>query len=303
MAVSSGPQANPGSAAPAARSLFGVGLLAYNRTLLRLVLYSYNAVSLAILSYLHCQPLGQYGSRMYSEPSVDCTSARYQALLPAFLAGLVLFVIGIPVALFCLLLRHRLAAARQRRLAASLSENERAEQALQQRVSHARYGLLYAAYRSSCWYWSCVLLLERAVLIFVFVFLPAPASFVWLTALNVGILSTHMMIAPYRRRGDNRLEAVLLTVLALQTAMLSLYPPSRLSSTLLTAITAVVVVPALLLRLVLWLADRPRVKQALASCGLVDALQRWSRTPLCLSLAACCTTRKSQAIEDEDEQL
>ena len=111
------------------------------------------------------------------------------------------------------------------------------------RVAFARYGLLYASYRDSCWYWSCMVLLERQLLFLVFVFVPAPASYHWLTAVNVSILTTHLLVRPHRLQRDNVLEAALLLLLCLQTSITPLYAKQSLSNALAAVVSAVVVAP------------------------------------------------------------
>jgi hypothetical protein len=240
-------------------------LLAYNRTLLRLLLYSYNNFSLAILTFFHCQPLDSvHGSRLYSFPSVSCTSAGYRALLPAFIGALVVIVLGGPLALLLLLCRQRRAAAEAARLRPVLDEAEAAKQALAARIAYARYGLLYASYRDDCWYWSCVVLLQRAVVISLFVFVPSPAAFTWLTAVNLSILTTQLIVQPNRSGRDNRLETVLLFVLCLQTMIAAQYPPSPVTNAVAAMVSSIILIPALALRAVLWAASKPTVRWAAA---------------------------------------
>jgi hypothetical protein len=292
---------------PHSLQLLGVSVLAYNRTLLRVVLYSYNNLSLALVSFFHCQQLdAAHGRRMYSYPSISCSSGVYLRLLPAFVVGLILVPLGFPMMLFLLLLRHR---RQQSRRTPALSAGEASAQELASRTAYARYGMLYASYRDECWYWSCVVLLQRMTLIIVFVFVPSPASFHWLTAINLSILTTHLLVRPYRSRRDNVLEAGLLFLLGLQTSLLPLYPPALVNNTLAALVSAVIILPAVLLQLALWLAQKPRVR-AVAASSTAWLQQRTSqmrlRLPVLLSRAGSRSALSHPAdssSSNEDDEL
>ena len=285
-------------------SLLGVGLLGYNRTLLRLVLFSYNNVTLALVSFFHCQRLdAAHGSRMYAYPSLSCASDTYTRLLPAFAIGLALVVPGLPLALFLLLRRHR----GDQQLAAAHHAGQGGAAALAGRVAYARYGLLYASYRSECWYWSCVVLLQRMTLILVFVFVPAPAAFTWLTAVNVSILSLHSLVRPHRAVRDNLLESGLLLLLCLQSTLFTLYPPSLTTNSLALLLSSAVMIPALLLRLALWCAQKPGVRAAAASSA-AWMRQRCGQLGLTLSLQpapahSLSTAPRTSSDSSHDDEL
>ena len=284
--------------------LWGVGLLAYNRSLLRLLLYSYNNVSLAILTFFHCQPLdASHGSRLYSYPSVDCTSSAYRKLLPAFIAALILLVLGGPVALLLLLYRHRRAAQQPAGTAAEAVRQDRAA-----RIAYARYGLLYAAFRDSCWHWSGVGLLQRAALILVLVFVPASEAFTWLSALNLSFLTTHVLVQPYRSCRDNRTDSALLFLLTLQTIMYAHYPPSGVTNAVAAVVSAIVIVSALALKAAEWAARRPAVQfAATRALGWLRqrsaALSAWRPASAASAVSRSCVDSNALLQDKENEEL
>jgi hypothetical protein len=98
---------------------------------------------------------------------------------------------------------------------------------------------------------------------------------------NVSIL----LVRPHRSHRDNMLEAALLLLLCLQTSLIPLYTQQTVNNTIAAVVTAVVIAPALLLQVTVWLAQKPSVRAAaVASAAWIRqrGSQPWLRLPLCL---------------------
>jgi hypothetical protein len=68
-----------------------------------------------------------------------------------------------------------------------------------------------------------VVLLRRAMLVSLFVFLPANAVLTWTSAANVTIFATHVLCWPFQHAADNWMECMTLLVLSWQPLMLAAY--------------------------------------------------------------------------------
>ena len=178
----------------------GVSVYAFHRTFLRLILYSYSGLSLLTLSLLHCQPLGgQHGSRLHAYPQIDCSSQQYRQLLPLFIVLMVGLVVSVPLAMFCFLYRRRLH--------------------FQSQPEHhffALYGTLYGAYKPAYWYWTVVVLVRRAVLVVLIVFVDTDDFATWAVTFNVLVLTSHVVTWPFAHVADNWMETLSLMALSWQ---------------------------------------------------------------------------------------
>ena len=233
----------------------------YSCTLIRLLLYGYTSTAELTLSYLHCQPVGAYGSFLQDWPAVSCSSPQYRALLPVVIALLLLLVVIPPAALTALLwlqrerIARRMTAAHSASASASgaagsyLAVQDGGADSLLARVSD-KLELLYAVYRPGCSWYAVVGLLRRLLLVAVFVFAPPASAFLWLAMACGCLLMLHCMLWPYRRRVDNAGEWLTLLALFLQCGCIAQTPlpwsgteatAARLSSVLL-----LVVLPAAL---------------------------------------------------------
>ena len=266
-------------------TMWSVSLYPYYHTLLRVLLYSYTSITQLILSFFHCQSLDSYGSRMFPYPSIGCGSSKYLTLRWAFVAGGAVFILGFPLALLAMMAR-RTPSAEQRSPAAlpqaaeddgrSSDDSEDASDAPAPhggpeaesmagvsdasdcvlpssavRSMDARFQLLCSSFRPEYWYWTVVVLLRRALLIFISVFVPLPAMYSVATAINVCVLSTHFLCWPYALQDDNWLEALLLFIICMETILLSSSPFPFVSDATREISAALIIVPVLVVELLL----------------------------------------------------
>ena len=110
-----------------------------------------------------------------------------------------------------------------------------------------------------------VVLLRRLLIAAVLVLVRDSSVWVWLSLCNFSFAVSHARLWPYARRRDNRAELCLFS-LALQTTLLSVWPPSNHSAGLLASLLLCVLIPLAAL-----LASSVPSLQAFASRG-ADAL-------------------------------
>jgi hypothetical protein len=262
-------------------TLWSVSLYPYYHTLLRVLLYSYTSITQLILSFFHCQSLDSYGSRMFPYPSIDCGSSEYLTLRWAFVAGGAVFILGFPLALLAVMARRSHSAEQalpeaaedegrfsddpedasdapephgdpEAKSAARLSEaSDPVLPSAPDRFMDARFQLLCSPFRPEYWYWTVVVLLRRALLIFISVFVPLPAMYSVATAINVSVLSTHFLCWPYALQDDNWLEALLLFIFCMETVLLSCAPFPFVSDAIREISAALTIVPVLVVELLL----------------------------------------------------
>ena len=91
---------------PTGDSVRGV-LVFHLRTLVRLCLFSYNAVTLVSLACFHTRDVREFGARLWQYPTIGTGDPSYAALAVLFTVVLVCVVLGGPVALMAYLVRCR----------------------------------------------------------------------------------------------------------------------------------------------------------------------------------------------------
>jgi hypothetical protein len=214
----------------------------YGRSLVRLMLFSYNSLSAVTIAFFHLRPLGVYGWRLDVYPTIDPHSAAYRAMQPLMIALLVFAVVGAPLLLLAALLwlRHRKLIgapdAEGTAVAAEDGEDEpltaKAQPPPSLSVGSASDSLpllLPAAamvtetYQPRYWMMAVVNLMRRLLLIVILTFVTTSVN-TWLTACNTLMLLLHLLTWPYKREADNSLEAWTLAGLVAQTTVLSAYP-------------------------------------------------------------------------------
>ena len=192
----------------------------YNRTFIRLGLFSYNTIANVGVAYFHTRPLGEYGRRLWRYPSIDPSSPTYRHLEPLMITLLAVPVLGSPLLLagYLIWLRRRgraLAVA-----AGSLTVETDAAAYVDSSVLNA---VVTEAFKPRFRILGVLALVRRLVLILLLTFVVhAPNS--WLSAVNFAILAVHLSCWPYRVDRDNWLETLTLSALCLQTTILSAYP-------------------------------------------------------------------------------
>lgn len=130
------------------------------RTAIALFPFSFNALLQTSLQFFDCMDVYQ-GSVVRAFPAVSCQSQEYMRLTPLFITMLVLTVVLIPALLTLVLVRQ-----------AYFLHGFANGNGL--RVAHFRavWGVLYEPFRLSWCFWGLVLLIRRAVLVSLSVFLP-----------------------------------------------------------------------------------------------------------------------------------
>ena len=206
-------------------------LLLYKQSLIRLLLFSYNAVTSVTFTFFYTQDLEVLGRRLHEYPSISVNDALYKGLIPLMVLMLMAAVLGGPAVLLCYLSRLR---KRMAFITATDPATARAAMGSKHDLMYERQMLsvspafaLLLIYRPSCWYFTVVMLLRRLLLIVVLIFTSSGSAYVWLTVINFGYLYFHSLLSPYRLEQDNVLEAITLLALALQTSLLSAYPDAN----------------------------------------------------------------------------
>ena len=243
-------------------------LLLYQRTAVRLLLLLYSNVALTSLSFFRLQDVGHFGWRVADYPQMDPASSRYAAMTPFVGLVVAVLVCAPPVALLAFLLWHR-QRAQQAGLLVGGDDGDGAivgdggPTAALDRVD-ALYRQLTCQFQPTLWWWSVVVLLRRLLIAAVLVLVHDTSVWVWLSFCNFSILAAHARLWPYARRRDNRTELLCLFSLALQTTLLSAYPPPVHSAGLLSSLLL-----ALLLPLVPLFAFTTSSLLQLSSCSAV----------------------------------
>ena len=251
-------------ARPAAPSSDGVPaiLRSYRRTLLRLLVFSYNSFATAALSFFHTRQVGEDGRRLWEYPTVNPSDASYRALRPFMAVLLTLLVAVVPLLAAVLYYLHRRDKQRLLSLKTSVAaEEEVGDEAAavavqqQQQQQAVLVEVMIGTFRPSHWPLAVMVLFRRLLLTTIATFVVS-SSYVWLTAVNTSLLVLHIATWPYRDELDNRVEALTLSLLVVQTTLLSDWQASSavLVSSPLTAVRAVLLWLMLLLPFVLVLA-------------------------------------------------
>ena len=262
-------------------------LAGYRRTLLRLMVFSYNSFATAALSFFHKRPVGEDGERLWEYPAVDPGSGEYHALLPFVALLLTLLVAAVPVLAVLLFLAHR---RHQRRLATL-----RTAAPLRQAVL---VEVMIGTFRAGHWPFAVMVLVRRLLLTSIATFVVT-ASYVWLTAVNTALLVLHIASWPYRDELDNRVEALTLTLLLLETTLLSDWQSSATVELSLAPAHAALLWAMLLLpfaAVAVWAVRHAYLrasKETLRRTGQAGLLHTLSSS---LALLACqlCTTRQEE---------
>eukprot|EP00698_Gefionella_okellyi_P017361 TRINITY_DN5060_c0_g2_i1.p1 TRINITY_DN5060_c0_g2~~TRINITY_DN5060_c0_g2_i1.p1 ORF type:complete len:1066 (-),score=234.56 TRINITY_DN5060_c0_g2_i1:2103-5300(-) len=172
---------------------------AYIRTLVVLCLNLYETVLEAAFNFLVCVE-GIYNNVnvVYQYPSVNCNDSYYATVRIVLIVLVALFVLG-PVLIFAWLTRQR-----------QLNSNSL------KHLQH-RYGRLFAEYKPGFYFWECVSLLRRAILLAVFV----PIAGQDLASAKAALLATvfvfcalQVALKPYQQGRDNKFEIMSLITLA-----------------------------------------------------------------------------------------
>ena len=191
-----------------AQSLSSV-LRPYRRTLLRLVMLSYNTLTVVCLAFFQTEDVGQFGQRLLTYPTASPDDNAYARLRPAVVFCLLL-VCAWPVALAASLWRLRLWEAPD-------------EPLLQQPQLQCRL-VVTAMFAPRYWFFPSVVLCRRLVIIVALLFSSAESGFFVVLALNVVFYSAQLQLQPYASHWDNRAEGLTLFALCGQTILLSAHP-------------------------------------------------------------------------------
>eukprot|EP00698_Gefionella_okellyi_P004504 TRINITY_DN1413_c0_g1_i1.p1 TRINITY_DN1413_c0_g1~~TRINITY_DN1413_c0_g1_i1.p1 ORF type:complete len:1327 (+),score=361.21 TRINITY_DN1413_c0_g1_i1:362-4342(+) len=164
---------------------------AYIRTLVVLCLNMYETVLEAAFNFLVCVR-GAFNELnvVYSYPTVSCTDAPYAQVRAGLIVLIAVFVLA-PLAVALWLYRQRHTHAH------SLDHLKE------------RYGRLYAEYKPQYYFWECITLLRRAILLAVFVPIAGQnlASAKGALIACVAVFTTlQIAVAPFARLRDNNLE-------------------------------------------------------------------------------------------------
>ena len=183
----------------------------YHRTWIRLTLFSYNAIAAQSVAYFHSRQLGEGQSRLWLYPSIDPSSFQYKELAPLMAFFLLLTVSCVPL-LWLYLFKQR----------------RKTEEGgvLQNASLPSLYALLTCSFQDRFW-WMPVIVMGRRLLLILLLTFVTSSVYTWLTAVNSALLVLHVATWPYRCTVDNRLEAMTLTALAIQTTYLSTWISGR----------------------------------------------------------------------------
>ena len=192
----------------------------YRWTLLRLLAFSYNSFAGAALSFFHSRRVGEYERRLWEYPAVSTASKDYLAMLPFMALQLTVSVAVIPLLAVYFYRYHR---HEQRRLAKLLTgmeeEEEEGKEAAPQREA-VLVEVMTSTFRAGYWPLAVMVLFRRLLLTIIATFVVTN-SYVWLTSVNTLLLVLHVWTWPYRDARDNYVEALTLTLLVLETTLLS----------------------------------------------------------------------------------
>ena len=192
--------ASHSAAAAVAATSFSDMLAPYRLTVLRLGLFSFNSLTATCLAFFHAQPVGDWGARLWSYPSVDVGSARYRAYLPV--VSIVLASVSClgPLALAMYLRRLKRGRAEsssrlRRRLGAGVGEDGHGSG----RGLTVAHLLLLAPFLPQYWWFGVYVLARRLSLLLLYTFVPGSTVFTALTAVNMVALCLQLELRPYRR--------------------------------------------------------------------------------------------------------
>ena len=208
-------------------------LRGYRRTLLRLLVFSYNSFATASLSFFHTRQVGEEDERrLWEYPAVSPTSDGYLALRPFMAVLVALLVAVIPLLAVLLYYFNRREQQRLTKLRTSVAEDASAVESVA--PQSVLVEVMIGTFRPSHWPLAVMVLLRRLLLTAIATFVVT-ASYVWLTAVNTSLLVLHISTWPYRDEFDNRVEALTLTLLVLETTLLSDWLSNALISSPVTA--------------------------------------------------------------------
>eukprot|EP00698_Gefionella_okellyi_P017820 TRINITY_DN5268_c0_g4_i1.p1 TRINITY_DN5268_c0_g4~~TRINITY_DN5268_c0_g4_i1.p1 ORF type:complete len:698 (+),score=116.15 TRINITY_DN5268_c0_g4_i1:113-2095(+) len=207
---------------------------AYIRTLVVLSLNLYETILEAAFNFLVCVQ-GMYNdvNVVYQYPSVSCNDPYYAKVRIVLIAVVALFVLG-PVVIFAWLTRQR-------------QMNNNSLKHLEQ-----RYGRLFACFKPGFYFWECIALLRRAVLLAVFVPIAGKSLAAAKAALLACVLvfaAVQVALRPYQQRRDNQFEVISLFTLSGLIGLfsnndLNYTVQSYLGGTLLISVGLVLITPS-----------------------------------------------------------
>ena len=175
----------------------------YQRTLIALLLYSYQQITIATLQYLSCVDVnGQ--DVVFSSPSISCSSSEYRQWMAVVILLLVFDVCLFPLGLGFVLFRKREQIWSKDRL-------------LIQQI-----GILYEAYSPRAYLWQPVVLIRQVVLVGLSLAFQADyyARYLSYTYFNFILFTLHVLVRPYELFSDNLMEGVSLGLLVLMSSFL-----------------------------------------------------------------------------------
>ena len=248
----------------------------YRRTLVRLLVFSYNSFATAALSFFHTREVGEDDKRLWEYPAVSTTSPSYRAMLPLFILLLTLVVAVVPLLAVTLYLFHRREQERLAKLRTSAAEEEPESEAaaLPQQRQAVLVEVMLGTFRTGYWPFAVMVLFRRLLLTTVATFVVT-STFVWLTALNTALLLLHVVTWPYRDALDNHVEALTLALLVTETTLLSDSHSNAVISTSPTTVHSVAFWFMLVLPFAAVLGSAVRLFYLRARA---DAVQRTGRT-------------------------
>jgi hypothetical protein len=168
-----------------------------------LLLFSYNSIVDATLKYFNCTSVN--GTAVVaSQPSIVCSSNDYKNYLPLFTILLAGVVCGFPILLGVLMYIRRHSLYKGGSMI-------------------SRYGLLYATYKPTRWWYEVFVLVRRVLLLFITVLMTGQREqlYAYCTFMNLLVLLVHLCLWPFLDEADNLMEAASLVILAMLTALLT----------------------------------------------------------------------------------
>ena len=155
----------------------------------KLILFSifllYPKVSSSLLNMYVCREI-EGTSYLLSDFTIECFRDRWNYFLPFSIAMIIVYPIGIPIAMFIVLYKHR--------------------SKMLQPITRLQFGFLYDGFARHAWWFELVDMTHKLFLTSALAFLPKDsqipiAMFVCITYLIVILISS-----PYFRKGDDRLH-------------------------------------------------------------------------------------------------
>ena len=229
----------------------------YARVCIRLLQLSYTSLTATSLSFFHKQSVGEFGERLVDYPTLSPNSAEYLHMLPFIVVVLALLVCGLPIALAVFLgLQYRRGGIDE------VKQLQRQGQFVYLSMTQAMLLQLCAMFRPQYWWMASFVLLRRLLLVALLVSVRSSSVWIWLSMVNYLLLALHLKLEPYERPLDNHLESLTLLSLALQTTLLTAWPPPYLSRALFSVFNTLVIAPLAPI-VVVMISNRWRMVRAL----------------------------------------